>query len=240
MHTNKINGKKYIGITGQKPEKRWGKDGHEYRVESQPLFSRAIIKYGWNNFFHEIIQTNLSKECACEKEIMLINNFKTQNPKYGYNIQPGGSLGNAGRVFSEESKSKMSIAHKGKKLSEEHKKHISEALYNHTPCVHTEESKRKLREANLGKKLSQETKDKISKTLTGIKRTKETIERIKENSKSQKVYCPELDMIFRSINEAAEYTGTYRANIQQVLKGERKCAGRHPETRDGLHWKTVE
>jgi predicted GIY-YIG superfamily endonuclease len=30
-HINKINGKIYIGITSQKPEKRWGTNGINYR-----------------------------------------------------------------------------------------------------------------------------------------------------------------------------------------------------------------
>ena len=30
MHVNKINGKKYVGITSQKPEERWKNNGIGY------------------------------------------------------------------------------------------------------------------------------------------------------------------------------------------------------------------
>ena len=43
MHRNKINDKKYIGITCRKPEHRWGKDGHSYKGQ---VFKKAIEKYG--------------------------------------------------------------------------------------------------------------------------------------------------------------------------------------------------
>ena len=43
-HTNKINGKKYIGITSKKPEYRWN-NGKGY--STQIVFARAIEKYGW-------------------------------------------------------------------------------------------------------------------------------------------------------------------------------------------------
>lgn len=33
IHTNKINGKKYVGQTCQKPEYRWGKNGIDYVEE---------------------------------------------------------------------------------------------------------------------------------------------------------------------------------------------------------------
>ena len=59
-HTNKFNGKVYIGITSQQPEKRW-KNGYGY--EGNEYFYRAIQKYGWNDGFnHEIIVSGLTKE----------------------------------------------------------------------------------------------------------------------------------------------------------------------------------
>lgn len=66
QHKNKINGKIYIGITMQKPEVRWGKNGNNYK--SSPHFYSAIQKYGWDNFEHNILFTGLTKEEACLKE----------------------------------------------------------------------------------------------------------------------------------------------------------------------------
>lgn len=87
-HTNKINGKKYIGQTKLSPERRWGKNGCNYSGSRH--FFGAIQKYGWNNFDHEIIASNLTLEEANNFESLLIQKLNTQNPNKGYNIAFGG------------------------------------------------------------------------------------------------------------------------------------------------------
>ena len=241
MHVNTINQKKYIGLTSKIPSKRWGKNGSGYRYNKQPAFNRAIEKYGWDSFEHVVLFEGLSKEEACEKEIEYIEKYKTQDPEFGYNIQPGGQLGNLGLEFSEETKQKISDAHKGKKLSEEHKRKISESCKGHKPGHHTEEGLRRLREFNTGKIMSEETKKKISESLTGIKRSPETLQKRKDHSsKNVAVYCPELDMSFQTICDASKYSGVPSSNIQKCLKGERKTAGKHSSSGAPLHWRKVE
>lgn len=83
-----INDKVYIGITSQKPERRWGHNGHGYK--ECPHFWHAIKKYGWNNFKHEILFSHLSHDEACAMEIKLIKELHANNPVFGYNISKGG------------------------------------------------------------------------------------------------------------------------------------------------------
>lgn len=66
-HTNKINGKSYIGITSRKPEQRWGKNGINYGSvnKTHGCFYDAILKYGWDNFTHDILVEGLSYDEAC-------------------------------------------------------------------------------------------------------------------------------------------------------------------------------
>lgn len=81
------NGKVYIGITKMKPKYRWGR-GSGYREND--YFFRAIQKYGWDNFNHEIILDGLSEEEACEIERELIAKYKATDSRYGYNHSTGG------------------------------------------------------------------------------------------------------------------------------------------------------
>lgn len=87
MHTSP-SGKRYIGITCRRPIRRWGGNGYGY-IKNE-YFWRAIQKYGWDNFSHEILYTNLTKEEAKQKEIELIAFYDLTNPNKGYNITPGG------------------------------------------------------------------------------------------------------------------------------------------------------
>ena len=80
-HTNLINQKVYIGITSQKTSHRWGHEGHNYNQQSK--FFNAIQKYGWENFSHEILYTNLTKEEAIELEAKLIDKYNSV--ENGYN-----------------------------------------------------------------------------------------------------------------------------------------------------------
>lgn len=87
MHTNKINDKKYIGISSNVKE-RWRSNGILYK--GQKIFSDALKKYGWDNFTHEIIYNDLTREQAGEIEKFLINRYKTTDRKNGYNYATGG------------------------------------------------------------------------------------------------------------------------------------------------------
>lgn len=82
------NGKTYIGQTKHTCDQRSGMYGQNY--ESCPRFWEAIQKYGWHSFARYELAKNLSKEDADKFEIFYIKLHNTQNPKYGYNIAPGG------------------------------------------------------------------------------------------------------------------------------------------------------
>lgn len=87
-HTNLINNKSYIGITSQKCENRWGLNGKGY--ELQLKFYRAIQKYGWDNFQHDILYTDLDKETALKIEADLIQTYNSI--ENGYNVSPYGNI----------------------------------------------------------------------------------------------------------------------------------------------------
>lgn len=76
VHTNKINGKKYVGQSSNIVE-RWRNGGKNYF--SSIKFFRAIQKYGRENFTHEILYENLNKEAANKIERDLIRKYDSIN-----------------------------------------------------------------------------------------------------------------------------------------------------------------
>lgn len=163
IHTSPSR-KVYIGITRTDPKKRWGKNGSGYK--KQQYFWRAIQKYGWDNFKHEILYEHLTKEEAEGLEIQLIAEYRSNQKEFGYNIENGGS--STGKI-SDETRKKISEANmgrqspnKGKPMSEEQKRKISIAKMGHSNGPQPEETKRKISEANTGKIVSEETRKKLS------------------------------------------------------------------------------
>ena len=142
VHTNKVNEKKYVGITSRSdPEIRW-KRGHGYKENSH--FYSAIDKYGWDGFTHTVIAEHLDERTAKDMEIALISEWKTQDRMYGYNMTAGGD-GTVNYHPSEETRRKLSIARRRENLSEETLRRRSEGLRGRK---FTEEHKRKIGQGN--------------------------------------------------------------------------------------------
>ena len=165
--TNLINGKTYIG-------QHKYKELNDYYMGSGQLLYKAKKKYGIKNFKKEILVFNISKK---EHADLLEKTFITsEREKVGkencYNIADGGEGGNGGvnkgKHLSEEQKRKMSEAHKGKHHSEETKRKMSEARKGLLKGKHwklSEETRRKLSKNRKGKNLSGMAKIDILKIL---------------------------------------------------------------------------
>lgn len=126
IHTNRKNGKKYVGITSRPLKKRW-KGGSGYFRNK--YFWPAIKKYGWEGFDHEVVAEGLTFHEAAQLEIELIAKYQTNNREYGYNLSTGGEFSAAGHhcQMSEETKRKQSEAKKGKFKTPETRQRMSEA-----------------------------------------------------------------------------------------------------------------
>jgi group I intron endonuclease len=197
---------------------------HKYQRKMSHLpISRAIKKYGWDNFDKEILEFCPIEELDA-KEIFYI---ETLSPEY--NVSKGGESGMRGHKHSDETREKCraaAIKQWQDKTFEEKVQIIKNQLTRHFEKGHEvpEAVREKLRQANLGKIQSEETKDKISKKMKVV---------MKGNQNGNKcVQCIETGEVFHSVKSAALKVGVNASEITRVLKGyrNRKTAG-------GYHWK---
>lgn len=244
-HINKTNGKMYVGITKRPVEERW-LNGEGYK--NCIYFDKAIRKYGWDGFDHEIIASHLTEEEACNMEYLLIQKLNLQNRKYGYNIKDGGDhcnlpeetkekIGNAlrGRTYSDEKKQIYSNAHKGKPLSPEHTAAIRASR---SKIVRTEEWNQHIRDSwekykgenhpNYGKTLSEEHLKKMHDAGKIFQKEHPEL----WNNTRKKIMCVETNIEYKSIEDAAKQLNIARSSISECASGKRKSAG-------GYHWKFV-
>ena len=250
-HTNEVNGKLYIGVTCQRPTRRWA-NGQGYVFCTR--FYNAIKKYGWDAFRHDILFTDLTQEEAERLEVELIAKYDTTNPDKGYNLAAGGgglagyhhssdakakmsaasaerwkdeayrakfSATNRGRKLSEEHKLSLSKAHKGKKLPPETCQRMSEAFKGR---VFSDEHRQKLSEAAL--RSSPEHRRKISESHLGEKNPMYG----KKSHLRKAVLCVETGVVYPSLQDAETATGASFKNISAVCRGVRNVAG-------GYHWR---
>lgn len=137
--TNKINGKKYIGQSIDIIDRF----RQHKKKSSNQIISKAIRKYGVDNFNFEIL-LRCPHMCMNYWENYYIIKHNTINP-IGYNLESGGT----DRYFiSNETRNKMSISAKNR------------------PKI-SEETKTKLSKASKGRKWSPESKAKLSNSVKG-------------------------------------------------------------------------
>lgn len=119
---NKQNGKKYVGQTTRGMNKRWQEHIQQsIRLSSTPLH-KAMREYGNHNFMiRELCECNVDE--LDEKEIYYIEKFNTLHGD-GYNAKDGGDR----KIYSEESKKKMSESASVKYRSPEQNAKMAESL----------------------------------------------------------------------------------------------------------------
>jgi len=149
----------YIGQTNKEdPNDRW-QNGNGYTRENHgKVFCRAVKKYGWNAFSHEIIESDiLTAELANEREKYWIAYYHTyiKDPYcVGYNMTPGGEQwGNC--AFNWYTNGEIDIC-----INSSNTEPIPDGFYPGRKPL-TDEQKQKL----VGKCTSDETKHKIAEAL---------------------------------------------------------------------------
>lgn len=258
-HTNKINNKKYFGITSKPVKERW-KNGNGYC--DQIVFWRAICKYTWDGFIHEIIADNLTEEEAKEKEIGLIALYKTncsryKNPTFGYNMTDGGDGTKGHNPYANKTEEEMRL------ISEKKSKSLSgqnNGMYGRYGPLNPAYGVRRFGQDNpnygnhklagannpmYGRPVSDETREKQRQAKLGKKASEATKRKQSEkrkgynNGRANAVYCIELDEIFWGQHGASEKYGINRCCIGDCCRGKQKTAGKHPATEEPLSWKYV-
>lgn len=208
MHTNKINGKKYIGQTTQTLEKRLKGHFNSANTGSQYPFHKALIKYGLDAFESVVLDSAYNKKELNEKEIAWIAFYNTCHGE-GYNCTEGGE----NVTMTNEIKMKIGQANKGKKSWSKGKKL-------------TNEHASKISESNKGKKFSKEHKKKLSDAHKGKNKSKEHAQNIgKGHQKKVKAYVYKtMEFVgeFESVKEASEHFGFVASAISKVAKGQLK------------------
>lgn len=216
------SGKVYIGITSQKPENRWN---HGKGYEFNSYFYRAINKYGWDTFQHEILYTNLTKDEACAIEIELIAQYKSNDPNFGYNLSSGGEHPGTGRVVSEETRRKLSESNVGKCRSDDTRRKMSEMAKKRVGKLHpnygkhlTEQHRSKLSKAHTGKSLSDSHRENMSKSHINHPKLSKKV--------AQYTLDGEIVQEYPSMAEAHRITGFNTSDICCVCRGKQNtCHG---------------
>lgn len=259
---NLVSHKKYIGQSVDiKARFRKHKSYLTNNSHNNEHLQASWNLYGEDNFRFYVLE-ECSEDKLDDREIYYISELMVIDEQFGYNIEPGGSKH---KHLSEKTKSKISVALTGRKLSLEH---VEKIASSNRGLKRSEESRKKMSTShadvsgennpNYGKHMSDETKQKIvvnRNTAKGENHpnygktfSEETKLKMRENHadfsgskhpRCRPVYCPELDKEFWGAKEVELELGIRSADIAACLSGRQKSAGKHPVTGERLHWYDV-
>ncbi|GEM_PF-1591683 len=200
------NGKRYVGITCQKVERRW-RNGKAYTWNRHMM--NAISKYGWGNIEHIILAEGLTQEAAGAMEIKLIADLRLTDPKFGYNYATGGTHPR----HTEQTKRKIGERSLGRRHTQEFKEWISAHNSGKNNYMY-------------GKHHSTETKKKISEAKKGTPSPNKG-KFGASNPHAKRVFAKKGNqtVVYNSIVEAAKETGACKSCIQAALHGRGHTAG---------------
>lgn len=138
--TNKKNGKIYVGQTVLNASTRIARYRCDvkqilqgkYKGKSKYPIVFAMAKHGFENFEWEVLDVAMTTSELNEKEIYWINALNCRDVSIGYNIAQGGrglsgpNHPSYGKKLSAEVKKQIGDFHRGKIVSKETKKRMSE------------------------------------------------------------------------------------------------------------------
>jgi group I intron endonuclease len=206
---NTINGHRYVGSSCDIKGRFFDHiSGLKRRDHRNCCLQRAWDKYGDSNFIFRVI-------LYCDVDMLLFYEQKCLDnliTKHDYNIAIDASASARGRKSSDETRRKLSEAHKGQIVSIENRHKTSERMKGHKynlGHVHTEEHKKKIGLKSKGNKYAlgrvrpEEERQRISATLKGRmpsnlgkefsnkgrKHSEESKRKMSENHKGQICWC---------------------------------------------------
>lgn len=194
--TNKVNGRRYVGITTLTLEERWKKHVASSRCPKSRTYKqmsvvKAIAKHGPKNFKKKIIEKCSTADAMNEAEVRWIAELDTQDPSKGYNLTAGGKATMKGRKHTAATKALMRESQAKANADPETRKKKSAAAVIRMARPHCaaaikagnarfmangmpEDVKQKLREAmsgernaNYGKPMPEERRAKLSAAHAG-------------------------------------------------------------------------
>lgn len=211
--TNKVNNKCYIGQSINIRERF----GNYKRLEckDQPKLYRAFVKYGIDAFSFDVINMATSKE---ELDMAENLNVSFNNSMIcGYNCTEGG---NSGGKPSIETKTKMSLAQKGRIISEETKRKMSIARQGKMHSLQT-----KLKISNTKQNMPESTRIKYQEMChinhmnrIGTKHTEETKLKMSLSSKGR-VISEETKQKMSISKLGKILTKEHKTKISEALRG---------------------
>ena len=236
IKTHNKTGLKYFGKTTKDPFNYYG---------SGTYWLAHLKKHGYNNSTVVIGYFTVKEECVAaavkfSQEHNIVNALNEDKKKIWANqIEENGLDGGSTRInftHSIETKTKISLAHKGKTMSDEaiqkreNTRKENNSYRKKGEWTFPDDSKQKLRDANTGKKQSADTIAKRSQSLKGHIVTEETKQKLRDANLGKKMSAEAIQKMRSKVVSEEQ-----KQHLREINLGKKASA----ETKKKLSGKVV-